>query len=173
MTDTPENDQPAGMASHPTGEFAIQKIYIKDISFETPNSPDIFKLEWDPKVSMQLSSDGMNISDELTEVVLTVTVTTMIGDKAAYLVEIHVAGIFHIKGFPREVIEHMAATVCPNILFPFAREHVCDLVTRGGFPQLLLAPVNFEALYAQQQRELEKSGSEHSQQDREKSDIKH
>lgn len=173
MTDATTNDQAEDMVSHPTGEFAIQKIYIKDISFETPNSPDIFKLEWDPKVSMQLSSEGMNISDELTEVVLTVTVTTMIGEKAAYLVEIHVAGIFHIKGFPKEVIEHMAATVCPNILFPFAREHVCDLVTRGGFPQLLLAPVNFEALYAQQQQELEKTGTTGSENDQETTDVKH
>jgi len=135
-----------------TGQFALQKIYIKDISFETPHSPGIFTLDWAPAVNMQLSSGASHINDELVEIILTVTVTTTLGEKTAYLVEAHVAGIFMFKDFPEQVVEHMAATACPNILFPFARELVCDLVTRGGFPQLLLAPVNFEALYAQQKQ---------------------
>ena len=93
---------------------------------------------------------------------LAVTVTVTIGEKTAYLVEVHIGGIFHIKGFQQNVIERMAATVCPNILFPFAREVVSDLVTRGGFPQLLLAPVNFEVLYAQQKQQSEKRELEKS-----------
>jgi len=104
-------------------------------------------------VNMQLASEASQINDELAEIVLTVTVTTTLGEKTAYLVETHIAGIFMFKGFPKNAVEKMAATVCPNILFPFARELVCDLVTRGGFPQLLLSPVNFEALYAQQKRQ--------------------
>jgi len=153
MTDAPEKDEKdldgAGPGSR-TGQFALQKIYIKDISFETPHSPGIFTVDWAPAVNMQLSSEASHINDELIEIVLTVTVTTTLGEKTAYLVEAHIAGIFMFKDFPQHMVEHMAATVCPNILFPFARELVCDLVTRGGFPQLLLAPVNFEALYAQQ-----------------------
>jgi len=156
MTDAPEQDRKdpggAGPGSR-TGQFALQKIYIKDISFETPHSPGIFTVDWVPAVNMQLSSEASHINDELIEIVLTVTVTTTLGEKTAYLVESHIAGIFMFKDFPQDVVEHMAATVCPNILFPFARELVCDLVTRGGFPQLLLAPVNFEALYAQQKRQ--------------------
>ena len=100
---------------------------------------------------MNLSSEAKPIGDKLYEVILTVTVTVTMEEKTAYLVEAHQAGIFHIDGFSEEIIERMVATVCPNILFPFAREHVADLITRGGFPQLLLAPVNFEALYQQQQ----------------------
>jgi preprotein translocase subunit SecB len=141
----------AGTDEVKQGEFAPQKIYIKDLSFETPHSPEIFTEEWKPAVNMNLGSEARPLGEKLYEVVLTVTVTVTMEEKTAYLVEAHQAGIFHIDGFPEEVVGRMVATVCPNILFPFAREHVADLITRGGFPQLLLAPVNFEALYQQQQ----------------------
>lgn len=153
MTEPTRNDQAAAAGNTNTGQFAVQKIYIKDISFETPHSPRIFAEEWAPRVNMQLSSEASSIHEDLNEVVLTVTLTVTLGEKTAYLVEAHIAGIFLIKDFPKNVVERMAATICPNILFPFARELVCDLVTRGGFPQLLLAPVNFEALYAQQKKQ--------------------
>jgi len=155
MSDTPEKDRKDldGAGTGPgTGQFSLQKIYIKDVSFETPHTPEIFRLDWAPAVNMQISSGATHINDEVVEIVLTVTVTTTLGEKTAYLVEAHIAGIFKFKDFPQNAVEHMVATTCPNILFPFARELVCDLVTRGGFPQLLLAPVNFEALYAQQKR---------------------
>ncbi|MFT5425572.1 MAG: preprotein translocase subunit SecB [Gammaproteobacteria bacterium] len=135
-----------------TGQFAPQKIYVKDLSFETPHSPSIFKAEWNPLVNMNLNSEANPMDDKLYEVVLTITVTVKMGEKTAYLVEARQAGIFHIDGFPEDIITRMVAIVCPNILFPFARELVSDLVTRGGFPQLLLAPVNFDALYEQQQQ---------------------
>ena len=134
-----------------SGQFAPQKIYVKDMSFETPHSPVIFKDEWNPGVNMNLSSDANPIDDKLYEVVLTVPVPVTLEAPPAYLVEAHQAGIFHIDGFPEEIVGRMVATVCPNILFPFARATIADLITRGGFPQLLLAPVNFEALYQQQQ----------------------
>ena len=134
-----------------SGQFAPQKIYIKDLSFETPHSPEIFTEEWNPTVNMNITSEAKLIDEKLYEVVLTITVTVTIKEKTAYLVEAELAGIFHIDGFPEEVIARMVATICPNILFPFARELVADLVTRGGFPQLLLAPVNFDVLYQQQQ----------------------
>mgnify|MGYP001200691621 CR=1 FL=1 len=134
-----------------SGQFAPQKIYIKDLSFETPHSPKIFTEDWNPVVNMNIASEAKRIDEKLYEVVLTITVTVTVEEKTAYLVEAHQAGIFHINGFPEEIIARMVATICPNILFPFARELIADLVARGGFPQLLLAPVNFEALYQQQQ----------------------
>ncbi len=154
MSDSPENNASKAASSEVTeGQFAIQKVYTKDLSFETPHSPEIFAEEWSPTVNMQLSSEASPVNEDLEdlhEVVLTLTVTVNIGEKTAYLIEVQQAGIFHIKGFNEDMMSHMAATVCPNILFPFAREVISDLVTRGGFPQLLLAPVNFEALYTSQ-----------------------
>ncbi len=130
-------------------EFGIQKIYLKDVSFETPNTPNIFQKEWKPEVNLQLGNSAVTLGEHVHEIVLTVTVTTSIGEDTAYLCEVKQAGIFNIKGYSEQEMGMMAGSYCPNILFPFAREAICDLVTKGGFPQLLLAPVNFEALYQQ------------------------
>jgi len=131
------------------GQFGLQKIYVKDISFEIPNSPMVFQEEWKPKVNMDIANSASKISEDVFEVVLSVTVTVSSEEKTMYLVEAQQAGIFHIAGLPDDAINRMLATICPNILFPFAREIIADLVTRGGFPQLLLAPVNFDALFMQ------------------------
>lgn len=143
-------------------QFQLQKIYTKDISFETPNSPDIFTEKWEPEVNIELHSSAKPLSDDVHEVVLTVTVTAKLGEKTAYLVEIHQAGVFTITGFAENERAHMVGSFCPNILFPYAREVISDVVAKGGFPQLLLAPVNFDALYAQhvQNQQNEKTGSE-------------
>jgi preprotein translocase subunit SecB len=131
------------------GQFGVQKIYMKDMSFETPRSPQVFQEEWSPAVNMDVSNSASALTDKLFEVVLSVTITVKSGDQPVYLAEVQQAGIFHIEGFPRDAVNRILATLCPNILFPFAREVVADLVMRGGFPQLLLAPMNFEALYTQ------------------------
>jgi preprotein translocase subunit SecB len=136
------------------GRFGIQKIYIKDLSFETPNSPQIFQQEWKPTVNLDLSSTATKVMDNVYEVVLSVTVTVKFEEKTVYLAEVQQAGIFQIEELPKEVLARVLATVCPNILFPFAREVVADLAMRGGFPQLLIAPMNFDALYAQHQQQL-------------------
>lgn len=136
-------------------QFLVQKVYVKDISFETPNTPEVFKMEWKPEVEMNMSNKATPIGDDHFDVVLTVTLTVKIGDKTAYLVEVNQAGIFLIKNLPDDVVDRMLSIVCANILFPFVREAVSDVVTRGGFPQLLLAPVNFDALYEQQKSENE------------------
>ncbi|MEX2515862.1 MAG: protein-export chaperone SecB [Gammaproteobacteria bacterium] len=148
-----ENQAAAADTQAPQGQFGIQKVYVKDLSFETPYSPAVFTEEWKPTVNLQLANEARKIADNTHEVVLRVTVTVTAADKTVYLAEINQAGIFHINGFPDDVIKRMVATICPNILFPFARELLSDLATRGGFPQLLLAPVNFEAIYAQQQQQ--------------------
>lgn len=136
-------------------QFLVQKVYVKDISFETPNTPEVFKMEWKPEVDMNMSNKATAIGDDHFDVVLTVTLTVKIGDTTAYLVEVNQAGIFLIKNLPEDVIDRMLSIVCANILFPFVREAVSDVITRGGFPQLLLAPVNFDALYEQQKGEAE------------------
>ena len=140
-----------GAAAAPQGRFGIQKIYIKDLSFETPHSPQIFQEQWSPSVDLDLSSAATLVAENLYEVVLSITVTVKFEEKSVYLAEVQQAGLFHVEELPKEVMSRVLATMCPNILFPFAREVVADLAMRGGFPQLLIAPVNFEALYAQHQ----------------------
>jgi preprotein translocase subunit SecB len=130
-------------------QFAIQKIYTKDLSFETPNSPKVFMEKWEPVVDFNLSTRVETLDNNLYEVVLTTTITVKIAESTAYLVEVNQAGIFTIAGFTDQEMGPMVGSFCPNILFPYAREVVSDLVAKGGFPQLLLAPVNFDALYAQ------------------------
>ena len=130
-------------------QFTIQKIYTKDMSFETPNSPKIFTEKWEPAVEFNLGTHVDTLENSLYEVVLTVTITVKIGDASAYLVEVNQAGIFTLAGFSDQEMGPMVGSFCPNILFPYAREAISDLVIKGGFPQLLLAPVNFDVLYAQ------------------------
>jgi len=145
--------------------FAIQKIYVKDLSFETPNSPVVFTQEWKPDVNVDLNSTGKEIAADVHEVVLGITVTVKMDDKVAYLVEIHQAGIFTIKGFADNERGAMLGSYCPNVLFPFAREVISDLVTKGGFPQLLLAPVNFDAIYHEHLQRMQANAGEQSDTD--------
>lgn len=130
-------------------QFNLQKIYVKDVSFETPHSPEVFTLKWEPKVEFNLASNAKQLQEDLFEVSLTVTLTVKIEDKTAYLVEVCQAGIFHATGFSEQEFGHLLGSYCPSVLFPYAREAVSDLVIKGGFPPMLLAPVNFDALYMQ------------------------
>lgn len=137
------------MSEQPQPVFSIEKIYVKDLSLESPNSPHCF-LERDPaQIEVQIGTSGTGVGDGTFEVVLTVTVTAKIGDKTQFLAEAAQAGIFVIQGVPDEEIEPIVAVACPNILFPYVRETISDVVNRAGFPQVLLAPVNFESLYRQ------------------------
>jgi preprotein translocase subunit SecB len=130
-------------------QFAIQKIYTKDISFETPNTPKVFTQAWEPNVDFNLSTSMTALEETVYEIALTVTITVKCAETVAYLAEVSQAGIFVLGGFSDQEMGHMIGSFCPNILFPYAREVVSDLVTKGGFPQLLLAPINFDAIYAQ------------------------
>lgn len=136
-------------------QFAIQKIYVKDLSFETPNSPAVFTGEWKPEVNLNLNTESRGIAENVYEVVLKLTVTATQGEKTTYLAEVQQAGIFTMAGFSEDEIKPMLGAFCPNTLYPFARETVADLIQRGGFPPLLLAPINFDALYAQQVNEVQ------------------
>ena len=138
------------------GQLRITKIYVKDISVETPNSPSVFmnQMQSQPQVDFRINTNAATIQENLHEVVLGVTVTVKMGDTTAFLVEVQQAGLFQVSGFSNQQLHYMLGSYCPNLLFPFAREAVSDLVTRGGFPPLLLEPVNFDALYAQQVQRL-------------------
>lgn len=145
-------------------QFAIQKIYIKDVSFESPNSPAMFTQEWQPEVNLDMNTNTQLLNEGVYEVVLSLTATVKNTDQTAFLVEIQQAGIFTINGFAENDMGHMLGSFCPNILFPYAREAVSDLVTKGGYPPLILAPVNFDALYAQhmaQQQQADEAASTH------------
>lgn len=130
-------------------QFAIQRIYTKDISFETPNSPAIFKKEWAPEVKLDLDTRTVEIETNLYEVVLSVTVTATVGEETAFLCEVQQAGIFMIGEMPEANKAHTLGSFCPNTLFPYAREAISNLVNRGTFPPLNLAPVNFDAIFQQ------------------------
>lgn len=135
-------------------QFAIQKIYLKDVSFESPNSPQAFTDgEWKPQINVQINSSHQAIADDTHEVALSITVTAKHDEKTAFLAEIKQAGIFTLSGFPEENLAGMLGAYCPETLFPYAREAISELISKGGFPQLLLAPVNFNALFSQQMQQ--------------------
>lgn len=142
-------------SNQPERQFALQKIYIKDVSFETPHSPEVFTLKWEPQVEFNLSSNAERLQEGLFEISLTTTLTAKLEEKTAYLVEICQAGIFAVAGFTDEEFGPLLGSYCPNVLFPFVREAISDLVMKGGFPPMLLAPVNFDALYMQHVQQLQ------------------
>ena len=134
-------------------QFMIQRVYIKNLSFETTNTPAIFQQKWEPELSLDLNTQHTKLDEGVYEVSLTVTATVKNQGTTAFLVEVQQAGIFTIQGPQPEQLDHLLGSFCPNILFPFAREAITSEVIRGSFPQLVLAPINFDALYAQQQEE--------------------
>lgn len=133
--------------------FGIEKIYVKDLSLEIPHAPQVFLSGDQPQVEVQLHNEGTGLDEGLYQVVLTITVTAKSGDKTAFLVEVAQAGIFQIRNMPESDLEPLLATACPNILFPYAREAVSDVIGRAGFPPVYLAPVNFEAIYLQRMQQ--------------------
>jgi preprotein translocase subunit SecB len=140
-------------------QFQIHKLYIKDLSFEVPNAPQVFKENGQADVKMNLAQRVDDLGDNLHEVVLTVTVTAMMDEKTAYLAEVHQAGIFAIIGFNEQGAHAALNTLCPNTLFPFARQAVANLVTDGGFPPLVLQPINFDQIYAQRLMEAQQQAA--------------
>ncbi|WP_439860647.1 protein-export chaperone SecB [Pseudomonas sp. MBLB4136] len=138
-------------------QFSLQRIYIRDLSFEAPKSPEIFRQEWKPSVALDLNTRQKNLDGDFHEVVLTLSVTVKNGEETAFIAEVQQAGIFLIKGLDAPSMSHTLGAFCPNILFPYARETLDSLVVRGSFPALMLAPVNFDALYAQELKRMQQS----------------
>jgi len=137
-------------------QFMIQRIYVKDLSFETPNTPAVFQQQWEPELNLELNTANTKLEEGVFEVVLTVTATVSNKKATAFLVEVKQAGIFTIQGAPENQLDHLLNSFCPDILFPYAREAITSQVIRGSFPQLVLAPINFDALYMQQVAEKQK-----------------
>lgn len=147
------NEQANGQATQP--QLVMQKIYVKDVSFEAPNAPQIFQ-EIDeneqPQVQLNLGQKATDLGNDLYEVVLSLTLTCTVGQRTAYLAEVEQAGVFGIAGFNEEDHAGIIGSYCPNLLFPYARQVISSLVLEGGFPPFLLQPINFDALFAEQQR---------------------
>lgn len=129
--------------------FSVQKIYLKDVSFEAPNAPMVFNEQGQPELSMNLNQKVGKLADGVYEVVLGVTLTCAIEDKTIYLAEVAQAGIFGLSGFDDATLDAMLGIHCPNVLFPYARQTISDLISSGGFPPFYLQPMNFEAIYAE------------------------
>jgi preprotein translocase subunit SecB len=141
-------------ATAPEKQIGIQKIYMKDFSFESPGAPGVFSTsEWTPKTNLNLRSSHSKTEGDNHEIVLTITVETKFEDKTIFLVELQQAGIFHITGYSGEEFAAIVGSFCPNVLFPYARETIASAVAKGGFPEFMLQPINFDALYAQSRQQ--------------------
>ena len=148
MADENQAGSQAGEQQAQPAQLQIQRVYTKDISFETPNSPGVFKKEWKPEIKLDLDTRTAELDPNVYEVVLAVTVTAMLGEETAFLCEVQQAGIFMIGDMPEANKAHALGSFCPTTLFPYARETISNLVNRGTFPALNLAPVNFDAIFA-------------------------
>ena len=140
-------------------QMVVQKVYLKDVSFEAPNAPQIFQEialneQEQPQVQLNLGQQATDLDNDIFEVVLSLTLTCSLGDKTAYLVEVHQAGVFSIAGLSVEDRQAVLGSYCPNLLFPYARHVISTLVLEGGFPPFLLQPINFDMLFAEQQRRM-------------------
>ena len=145
-------------------QLAISKIYIKDFSFESPQAPTVFKSsDWKPQTNLNLRSSHTVVEDNIHEVVLTISVEAKEGDKTLFLVEVHQAGLFEIAGYEGEELAAIAGSFCPNILFPYAREAVAATIQKGGFPEFVLQPINFDALYMQSKQQAAAAQAEAGQ----------
>lgn len=144
-------------------QFALQRIYVKDLSFESPKAPVVFQQQWQPEVKLDLNATNRALEDGLFEVVLSLTITVDNGQEGqretAFVVEVQQAGVFMVRGLEEEELHRTLGAFCPNILFPYAREAVDNLILRGSFPPIMLAPVNFDALYLQARQQAEQEGA--------------
>jgi preprotein translocase subunit SecB len=154
-------------------QFAIKKIYVKDVSFESPTSPKSFSFkQWEPKIDLNLTNKQTHIDADMYEAVLSITATVSLEDETAFLIEVHQAGLFQISGFEDEQKSYLLGSQCMNILFPYAREVISDMSVRGGFPPLVMSPVNFDALYQQHLQQQQGQQGEASE-DSEAAEVTH
>lgn len=137
------------MADNQQPQFGLQRVYLKDVSFEAPNSPKVFSQEWKPEIKLDLNTGARQIDEQHYEVSIKMTLTATQDEENVFLVEIEQAGLFALVNIPEEQVRPMLGAMCPNMLFPYLRESIDSLVVKGGFPALMLSPINFDALYQQ------------------------
>ncbi len=163
MADENQNNQANGAAQDGQAQvqFSLQRIYVKDLSFESPKAPGVFQSQWNPQVNLDLNTRHTQLQEGIHEVVLSLSATVTNGEEeVTFIAEVQQAGIFAINGLDEAAMRHTLGAFCPNILFPYARECIDNLVLRGSFPPLMLSPVNFDALYAQaEQRRVEEAAA--------------
>ncbi|MCX7546113.1 protein-export chaperone SecB [Marinicella gelatinilytica] len=160
---TEENKQAAN-AENNGPKMAFQKIYIKDVSFEAPNAPQVFQEQGQPNIKLNLNQKVDKLDGNTYEVTLTATVTCEVNEKNAYLAEVAQAGIFSMENFEEQALHQTLGIYCPNVLFPYVRQQVSDLITAGGFQPLLLQPVNFEQMYQQQMQQAQQQAASETKQ---------
>lgn len=158
-----ENETPNEAAQPAQANFALQRIYVKDISFESPNSPAVFQKAWKPEVKMDLNTKNTQIGENHYEVVVSVTLTVTVESMTAYIVEVQQAGIFALQGIEGGHLAQAINAFCPNLLFPYLRETIDTVVIKGSFPAMMLAPVNFDAIFAQAVAQRQKEAAEAEQ----------
>jgi preprotein translocase subunit SecB len=151
-------EQNNGAAGADQAQFTIQKIYVRDVSFEVPGAPQIFNEPGQPNLELNLNQKVGRVAEGVFEVALGITLTCKLGEKTVYLAEVEQAGLFGLAGFDDRTLDMMLGTYCPNVLFPYARQAIGDLVAQGGFPPFYLQPINFEALYAEGLRRRAEAG---------------
>ena len=154
MSETDENRESEG-AGPAQGQVRIEKVYLKDASFESPNTPAMFQQAWNPEIELNINTRSERVAETHFDVVVTVTVTARLEGKTAFIAEVQQAGLFQMEGLPDEVIRRTIGIFCPTTLFPYLRETVDSLVVRGGFPPLNLVPINFEAAFEEALRHAE------------------
>jgi preprotein translocase subunit SecB len=159
-----ENEANAAQQGGEQKTIQPQKVYVKDVSFETPNSPLIFTKKWEPEIKVEFQNSAKEINTGLYEVVVILTVTTSVNGETAYLAEVHQAGIFVMQGFDAQDLHMKQNIFCMHFLYPYASAAISDLVTRGGFPQLLLSPLNFEKIYADRVNSLRENAAGETEQ---------
>lgn len=162
MADEQQNNGSGAAAGEAQQQFVLQRVYLKDVSFESPGAPEVFRKSYQPQISLDLRTRSNNLGEDNHEIILTVTITAKIDDETAFLVEVQQAGIFLVRGIEGEELRRILAIYCPNVLFPYARETVDTIVTKGTFPALMLAQVNFEALYTQAVQQAEQQAASQS-----------
>ncbi|MCE9633176.1 MAG: protein-export chaperone SecB [Methylophilales bacterium] len=153
MAEADQNTPAAAEQEAPQAVFNIEKLYVKDVSLEIPNAPQVFTVRENPQINIELQHKSSSIEDGIFEVTVTVTVTAKLQDTTAFLIEVAQAGIFQIRNVPLEGLEGLLGITCPNILFPYLREAISDISVRAGFAPVLLNPINFEALFMQQKQQ--------------------
>ena len=152
-------EEPATKPQQAEQQFSVQRIYTKDLSFESPGTPALFKKQWQPQVSVDLNTKSSAIDSEGNyEVVLSLTITAKIEEETAFLIEVQQAGIFFVSGIEGDNLRRILATAAPNILFPYARETIDSVCVKGAFPALMIAPVNFDAVYQRAQAQAQEQG---------------
>ncbi len=149
----------------PSQQFGLQRIYVRDVSFEAPEGPNPFARQWQPKMNLDLNAKNSRMDADHFEVVLTLTLTAKHEEAAAYLVEVQQAGIFICKGIEDQQLHQVLGSLCPSILFPYARETIDSMVVKGGFPAVMLAPINFDVFYQQALERARQPQQEKEQQD--------